>query len=206
MKTFNFFFGLCLGQRHYSFTDNLSRTFKKEKTRAVSGQRLASLAAKTFENMRNDSDFALFYQKSCQQKKSMLHKKGFSCRQKQDDTGPKTISRLKKFNQKGNRQNFVHYSPGSRYIFIFSQWFFTDFSLAFFREKGVLFSWFQLKMHISPLNLHLDTEADISLSQGSFDQCMEHRSGKKLFEHNFFYVCVQHHLFLSTWNTFSCNT
>ena len=110
MKTFNFFFGLCLGQRHYSFTDNLSRTFKKEKTRAVSGQRLASLAAKTFENMRNDSDFALFYQKSCQQKKSMLHKKGFSCRQKQDDTGPKTISRLKKFNQKGNRQNFVHYS------------------------------------------------------------------------------------------------
>ena len=69
MKTFNFFFGLCLGQRHYSFTDNLSRTFKKEKTRAVSGQRLASLAAKTFENMRNDSDFALFYQKKLSTKK-----------------------------------------------------------------------------------------------------------------------------------------
>ena len=47
MKTFNFFFGLCLGQRHHSFIDNLSKTLQKEKMPAVSGQRLASLTAKT---------------------------------------------------------------------------------------------------------------------------------------------------------------
>ena len=62
MKTFNFFFGLCLGQRHYSLTDNLSKTLQKEKMSAVSGQRLASLTAKTIQSMRSDSDFDLFYQ------------------------------------------------------------------------------------------------------------------------------------------------
>ena len=62
MKTFNFFFGLCLGQRHYSLTDNLSKTLQKEKMSAVSGQRLASLTAKTIQSIRIDSDFDLFYQ------------------------------------------------------------------------------------------------------------------------------------------------
>ena len=44
---FNFFFDLCFGQRHYSLTDNLSKTLQKEKILAVSGQCLASLIAKT---------------------------------------------------------------------------------------------------------------------------------------------------------------
>ena len=35
MKTFNFFFGLCLGQRHYTLTDNLSKTLQKEMMPAV---------------------------------------------------------------------------------------------------------------------------------------------------------------------------
>ena len=47
MKTFNFFFDLCLSQRHCSLTDNLSKILQKEKMPAVSGQRLASLTAKT---------------------------------------------------------------------------------------------------------------------------------------------------------------
>ena len=61
MKTCNFFFGFCLGQRH-SLRNNLSKTLQKEKVSADSGQRLASLGAKTIQNMRNDSDFDLFYQ------------------------------------------------------------------------------------------------------------------------------------------------
>ena len=62
MKTFDFFFGLCLGQRHCSLTDNLSKTLQKGNMSAVSGQRLASLTAKTIQSMRNNSDFDLFYQ------------------------------------------------------------------------------------------------------------------------------------------------
>ena len=63
METFNFFFRLCLGQRHYSLTDNLSKTLPKEKMSAASGQRLAFLTAKTIQSMRNDSNFDLFYQR-----------------------------------------------------------------------------------------------------------------------------------------------
>ena len=59
MKTFNFFFVVCLGQRHYSLTDNLSKPLQKEKMSAVSGKCLASLTAKTIQNTRNDSHFIL---------------------------------------------------------------------------------------------------------------------------------------------------
>ena len=61
-KTFNFFLGFYLGQRHHGLTDNLCKTLQKEKTSAVSRQCLASLTAKTVQSMRNDSDFDLFYQ------------------------------------------------------------------------------------------------------------------------------------------------
>ena len=37
-KTFNFFLGFYLGQRHHGLTDNLSKTLQKEKTSAVSRQ------------------------------------------------------------------------------------------------------------------------------------------------------------------------
>ena len=62
MKTFNFFFGLCFGQRYYSLRDNLSKTLQMEKMLAVSGKRLTCLTAKTFQSMINDSGFNLFYQ------------------------------------------------------------------------------------------------------------------------------------------------
>ena len=62
MKTFNFFFGLCFGQRYYSLRDNLSKTLQMEKMLAVSGKRLTCLTAKTFQRMINDSGFNLFYQ------------------------------------------------------------------------------------------------------------------------------------------------
>ena len=72
MKTFNFFFGVCLGQRHYSLTDNLSKTLQNEKMSAVSGQRLASLIAKTIQSMGNDSDFDLFYQAVSKKAKKLM--------------------------------------------------------------------------------------------------------------------------------------
>ena len=62
MKIFNFFFDLYLGQRHYSLTDDLSKTLQKVRISAVSGQCLTSFGAKTIQNMKNDSDFDLFYQ------------------------------------------------------------------------------------------------------------------------------------------------
>ena len=53
MKKFSFFFGLCLGQRLFSLTDNLSKTLQKESMSAVSVHRLAMLTKKTVDGMRH---------------------------------------------------------------------------------------------------------------------------------------------------------
>ena len=52
MKTFSFLFGLCLVQRLYCHTDNLSKALQNENMSAVSGHRLALLTEETLENMR----------------------------------------------------------------------------------------------------------------------------------------------------------
>ena len=61
MKTFAFFFGLCLGQRLYSLTDNLSKALQNEKLSAVSGHRIALLTKDTLINMRNEESFKMFF-------------------------------------------------------------------------------------------------------------------------------------------------
>ena len=61
MERFDFFFGLHLGERLYSHTDNLSKTLQGTKMAAVSGQRLANLTKETLTKMRNDQNFDHFY-------------------------------------------------------------------------------------------------------------------------------------------------
>ena len=61
MKVFNFYFGLCLSQKLYALTDNLSKSIQKE-IMPVTGQRTAALALKTVERMRNETDFNLLFQ------------------------------------------------------------------------------------------------------------------------------------------------
>ena len=58
---FHFFFGLCLGHRLFSITDNLLKTLQSEKLSAVSSQNMASLTLETLQNMRTQEDFDLFY-------------------------------------------------------------------------------------------------------------------------------------------------
>ena len=61
MERFDFFFGLHLGERLYSHTDNLSKTLQGTKMAAVSGQRLANLTKETLTKMRTDQSFDYFY-------------------------------------------------------------------------------------------------------------------------------------------------
>ena len=63
MEMFAFYFGLSLSQRFYAITDNLSKTLQKEKMSALQGKELADLTVETLENMRNESDFKLLYEK-----------------------------------------------------------------------------------------------------------------------------------------------
>lgn len=61
MERFDFFFGLNLGERLYSHTDNLSKTHQGTKMAAVSGQRLANLTKEALTKMRTDQSFDLLY-------------------------------------------------------------------------------------------------------------------------------------------------
>ena len=61
MNTFDFFFGLNLGQRVFYHTDNLSRTLQQTKMLALSGKRVACLTKEVLQKMRNDTSFRSFY-------------------------------------------------------------------------------------------------------------------------------------------------
>ena len=62
MKSFTFFFGLCLSQKLYGLTDNLLKTLQMRKMSAISGKRLAFLTIEALQGMRNDRDFHLFFE------------------------------------------------------------------------------------------------------------------------------------------------
>ena len=59
MNTFDFFFGLHLGKRLFSHTDNLSKTLQKTKMSAVSG-RVANLTKQVLQKMQNNECFKSF--------------------------------------------------------------------------------------------------------------------------------------------------
>ena len=61
MNTFDFFFGLNLGERLFSHTDNLSKTLQKTKMSAVSGQRVANLTKQVLQKMQNNECFKSFF-------------------------------------------------------------------------------------------------------------------------------------------------
>ena len=47
----------------HPITDNLSKTLQKEKMSALGGKEIADLTITTLENMRNERDFKLLYEK-----------------------------------------------------------------------------------------------------------------------------------------------
>ena len=61
INTFDFFFGLNLGQWLFSQADNFSRTLQQTKMSAPSGKRVASLTKDVLQKMRSDTSFRSFY-------------------------------------------------------------------------------------------------------------------------------------------------
>ena len=62
MKTFDYFFGLLLGERLFLHTDNLSATLQKKKISAVESQRIASQTVETLNRIRSEESFNAFYE------------------------------------------------------------------------------------------------------------------------------------------------
>ena len=76
MNTFDFFFGLNLGQRLFSHTDNLSRTLKQTKMSALSGKRVDFITNEVLQKMQNNMSFRAFYDEVLLKSKSYLSMSG----------------------------------------------------------------------------------------------------------------------------------
>ena len=61
MSTFEFFFGIVIGERILKHTDNLSKTLQHKDISAIEGQEVASLSVRTLEGMRDEKTFELFW-------------------------------------------------------------------------------------------------------------------------------------------------
>ena len=62
MESFELYFGLHLGARLYSHTDNLARSVQNKGMSACSSKRLANLTIQTLETLRNEERYENFYE------------------------------------------------------------------------------------------------------------------------------------------------
>ena len=63
MKSFDFLFGVVLGELALMHSGNLSKTLQHEHLSAVEGQAMAALSVKTIEKIRDDKSFDPFWAK-----------------------------------------------------------------------------------------------------------------------------------------------
>ena len=63
MKSFDYFFGVTLGDLILRHSDNLSRTLQKTDISAAEGQEVAAMTVQTLKSLRSDSNFSLFWEK-----------------------------------------------------------------------------------------------------------------------------------------------
>ena len=71
INSFDYLFGLLLGERLFSHTDNLSATLQKSNLSAVAGQNLAKQTVESVKRIRNDDSFNLFHDAVLEKKKSL---------------------------------------------------------------------------------------------------------------------------------------
>ena len=62
MEKFDFFFGLSIGHRLYSHTDNLSKTLQAEKMSACTSKSTAELVVSVLDGLRNEDSFKSLFQ------------------------------------------------------------------------------------------------------------------------------------------------
>ncbi len=67
MKTFDYYFGICLGHLILKHSDNLSRALQKSDISASEGQEVASMTLKVLKSIRSDDMFKLFWEKICKE-------------------------------------------------------------------------------------------------------------------------------------------
>ena len=64
MKSFDFFFGVMLGEMLLRHSDNLSKALQASHMSAAEGQAVASMTVKTLQTLRVENMFSLFWDKA----------------------------------------------------------------------------------------------------------------------------------------------
>ena len=72
MKSFDFYFGVSLGELLLNHSDNLSKTLQSASMSAAEGQKIADMTIRTMNSIRTDESFLLFW-KLIKQKASDLN-------------------------------------------------------------------------------------------------------------------------------------
>lgn len=72
MKSFDYFFGVSLGELLLNHSDNLSKTLQSSSMSAAEGQKIADMTVHTLKSIRSDEKFLLFW-KVIKQKASSLN-------------------------------------------------------------------------------------------------------------------------------------
>jgi len=62
MATFDFYFGVYIGEMILRYSDNLSKALQKKDISAAEGQHVAQLVKVTLQSMHSESSFSLFWQ------------------------------------------------------------------------------------------------------------------------------------------------
>lgn len=63
IKTFDYLFGNMLGEYSLRLTNNLSSTLQSNNLSALKGQPIASMTLDSFQMLRSDAQFVLFWMK-----------------------------------------------------------------------------------------------------------------------------------------------
>jgi hypothetical protein len=63
MQSFEFFYGLMLGELLLNHTDNLSKALQSARISAAEGQKVAEMTVRTLQSLRSEETFALFWNK-----------------------------------------------------------------------------------------------------------------------------------------------
>ena len=63
IKTFNYLFGIVLGDLILRHSDNLSCTLQKVDISAAQGQEVTSMTVQTLKSLRSDNNYKLFWRK-----------------------------------------------------------------------------------------------------------------------------------------------
>ena len=74
MNSFNYLFGILLGERLFANTDHLSAALQKKDLSAVSRQGLANQTMETLKRIRDENSYNLFYHTVLEKKN---HFRGF---------------------------------------------------------------------------------------------------------------------------------